>query len=164
MGWKFNITWAYPATRIFWSLGRRGGFMVSALISGLSGHCVWALGRDITPSVFITPKGSSWINIIIIDNEEAFSSQNTQKNNFWAPNGSRTHDLPDTGWASNRYLEGHGFNSRWGLKILFLSISTWERFFIFYTLSKSPIHLSLSLSLFLGKTLFCQSTALFPSI
>ena len=27
-------------------------------------------------------------------------------------------------------------------KILFLSISTWERFFIIYTLSKSPIHLS----------------------
>ena len=45
--------------------------------------------------------------------------------------------------ASNRYLEGHGFDSRWGLrKILFLSISTWERFFIIYTLSKSPIHLS----------------------
>ena len=29
-----------------------------------------------------------------------------------------------------------------GSKNLFLSISTWERFFIIYTLSKSPIHLS----------------------
>ena len=36
-----------------------------------------------------------------------------RKRIFWAPNGS-----------------------------LFLSISTWERFFIIYTLSKSPIHLS----------------------
>ena len=47
--------------------------------------------------------------------------------------------------ASNRYLEGHGFDSDWGSqKILFLStcISTWKCFFIIYTLSKSPIHLS----------------------
>ena len=32
--------------------------------------------------------------------------------------------------ASNWHLEGHGFDSRWGAQNLFLSISTWERFFI----------------------------------
>ena len=32
--------------------------------------------------------------------------------------------------ASNRHLEGHGFDSRWGAQNYFLSISTWERFFI----------------------------------
>ena len=31
--------------------------------------------------------------------EEAFSSRNMQKKNFLSPNGSRTHDLPDTGWT-----------------------------------------------------------------
>ena len=49
-----------------------------------------------------------------------------RKRIVWAPNGSLTHDLPDTGWMSNR---------------LFVStcISTWERFLIIYTLSKSSI-------------------------
>ena len=34
-----------------------------------------------------------------VNNGEAFSSRNTQENNFLSPNGSRTHDLPDTGWT-----------------------------------------------------------------
>ena len=43
----------------------------------------------------------------------------------------------------NSSLEGHGFDSRWGTqKIYFLSNSTWERFFIYFTLSKSQFHLS----------------------
>ena len=46
------------------------------------------------------------------------------------------------------FLEGHGFDSRWGTrKIYFLSNSTWERFFIYFTLSKSHFHLVLSLFL-----------------
>ena len=33
-------------------------------------------------------------------NGKAFSSGNTQKKNFLSPpNGSQTHDLPDTGWT-----------------------------------------------------------------
>ena len=39
-----------------------------------------------------------------------------------SPNGSRTHDLPDTGWMLNRYLEGHGFDSRWGLRKFFFRV------------------------------------------
>ena len=58
-----------------------------------------------------------------------------RKRIFWAPNGSRTHDLPDTGRSWVRLpLRAQ--------KILFLSISPLTRFFIIYTLSKSPIHLS----------------------
>ena len=42
--------------------------------------------------------------------------------------------------TSNRYLEGHWVWLPLGTqKILFLSTSTWERSFIIYTLSKSPI-------------------------
>ena len=45
-------------------------------------------------------------------------------------------------------------------KILFLSISTWERFFIIYTLSKSPIHLSLFDLLFSNYVVVYLSTYL----
>ena len=34
--------------------------------------------------------------------------------------------------ASNRHLEGLGFDSRWGAQNIFLSISTWEHFFIYF--------------------------------
>ena len=117
---------------------------------------------------------------------EALLSRNTQKRIFWDPNGSRTHDLPDTGFmlqplstnpfiicshlsfqhvepavwhdtclhtqepsiwpcsprvshssvvgASNRYLEGHGFNSRWGPRKFFseyLDLRTFLRYLHF---------------------------------
>ena len=60
---------------------------------------------------------------------------------FWAPNGSRIHDLPDTGLqpVSGRSWVRLPLEAQ---KILFLSNSTWERFFIIYTLSKSPIHVT----------------------
>ena len=45
--------------------------------------------------------------------------------------------------ASNRYLEGHGFDSRWGTrKIFFPSIRLENTSPFIFTLSKSPFHLS----------------------
>ena len=67
------------------------------------------------------------------NNEEAFWSRNTQKKNFLSLQqdyGSRTHDLPDTG-----YLEGHGFDSRWGLRKFFFWVFRLENassLFTFY--------------------------------
>ena len=47
--------------------------------------------------------------------------------------------------ASNRYISGRSWVRlpSAAQKIVFLSISTWERIFTIYTLSKSPVHLSL---------------------
>ena len=43
--------------------------------------------------------------------------------------------------ASNRHLEGHGLDSHWGAQNFFLSISTWEYFFIYSLYPSHPFHL-----------------------
>ena len=66
------------------------------------------------------------------ENNEEVSSQTEKlgKKIFRAPNGNRTHDPPDTSSsvvrASTWYLEGHGFDSRWGLGKFFFRVFRFE--------------------------------------
>ena len=71
--------------------------------------------------------------------------------------------------ASNRHLEGHGFDSRWGAQNIFQSISTWaEHFFIYSSWSNTPCCLyrnvrkgDAQLSAFLCKTIYLNYSHLF---
>ena len=68
---------------------------------------------------------------------------------FWVSNRSWTHDLSVSGWICVSHTRTKPVTRKslvqlllGSQKILFLSISTWERFSVIYTLSKSPVHLS----------------------
>ena len=66
---------------------------------------------------------------------------------LWVPNGSWTHDLPVSGWICVSHTRTKPVTRKSWVRLLlgtqkFLSISTWERFSVIYTLSKSPVHLS----------------------